>query len=169
MSFHLSKGANNKTLSDPVYSSLTRLDLGVSALVPRGWTVTGDEARLRVIGPATGGSSPTFTLVQGEPEEPGEAWYEAFCRQAMDQLIAGGSELLRVDTFVLSSFVAVTAVYYRGSTPERAVSQLQAYLWADSTRMLVADAATARAREEADFPVFDHILRSLRLLPPRTV
>lgn len=159
-------------LSDPVYSSLTRLDLGVSLLVPRGWNVTGDGSTLRVIGPRRDDSSPTFTLLQGEPEEPGEDWYLRFCQSAQAQLAATapGFELVRVDAFVLSSFVAVTAVYYRrrGTPDDRPVSQLQAYLWADSTRMLVVDAATARAAESTDFPVFDHILRSLRLLPPRT-
>jgi hypothetical protein len=151
---------------DVPMGSMARLDLGISLLVPLGWNIDGDENRIRLYGPEANGRRPSFTLLQGEPESDGEEWFTVFREQAVHRiaLTAPGYEQLSVDRFVLSSFVDVTVLHYRRDEGEP-VSQLQAYLWASSTRMLVADAATARALENRDLPVFDAILRSLRLLP----
>lgn len=151
------------------YGSLTRLDMGVSLLVPRGWSVIDDEQRIRLRGPEADGVSPTFTLVQGEPEEPGEDWFDNFRRTAVSQTArtASGYEQVAVEDFALSSFVDVTALFYHRDADGRPMSQLQAYLWAGSYRMLVADAAAPRALQDSAFAAFETILRSIRLLPPQ--
>lgn len=149
-------------------ASLTSIDLLLSILAPVGWDLEPAEGMLRMIGPEADGHRPTFTIRAGVPQEQGEAWFAAFREGAvarMPSAVPGFVELGRSD-FVLSSFVDVTAVCYRRDDPSGLqVSQLQAYLWADSYRMYVVDAATARSREAADLPLFDRILRSLRLLP----
>ncbi|SDO43048.1 hypothetical protein SAMN04515671_0912 [Nakamurella panacisegetis] len=147
-------------------ASLARMDLGISMLVPLGWGIDGDESRIRLLGPLEDGRRPTFTLLQGEPEADGEPWFTEFRELAVARIAATakGFVKLSVEDFVLSSFVDVTALHYRRDEPDP-VSQLQAYLWASSSRMLVADAATARAHEARDLPIFDAILRSIRLLP----
>jgi hypothetical protein len=152
--------------TDVPMGSMARLDLGVSLLVPLGWNIDGDANRIRLYGPEADGRRPSFTLLQGEPDAGGEAWFTVFREQAVQRiaLTAPGYQQISVERFVLSSFVDVTALHYRRDEGEP-VSQLQAYLWSSSTRMLVADAATARALEGRDLPVFDAILKSLRLLP----
>ena len=147
-------------------ASLARMDLGISMLVPLGWGIDGDESRIRLLGELENGRRPTFTLLQGEPEADGEEWFNAFREQAVARIAATakGFVQLSVENFVLSSFVDVTSLHYRRDEPDP-VSQLQAYLWATSNRMLVADAATARAHEDRDLPIFDAMLASIRLLP----
>ncbi|MET3804454.1 hypothetical protein ABIB25_001449 [Nakamurella sp. UYEF19] len=148
-------------------NSMARLDLGISLLVPDGWNIDGDESRIRLFGPPEDGRRPTFTLLQGEPEADGEQWFTGFREAAVERIAATAMsfERLSVDRFVLSSFVDVTALHYRRDEGGAPVSQLQAYLWASSSRMLVADAATARTHEARDLPIFDAILASVRLLP----
>lgn len=149
-------------------SSVTSADLHLSLQVPVGWEIVADTALLRCYGPAADGQQPTFTIRQGMPEESGEDWFAQFREGAvarMPQVVPGFALLDRQD-MVLSSWLDVTAVYYRRDDPRGAsVSQLQAYLWADSYRMYVVDAATARSRESADLPLFGAILASIRLLP----
>jgi hypothetical protein len=154
----------------PRLASLTSVDLALSILIPIGWDVQGDAEMLRVSGPEVAGRRPTFTIRSGRPEQPGEDWFTAFREQAVARMpdAIPGFVLLDRQDFVLSSFVDVTAVAYRrslGGGDE--VSQLQAYLWASSYRMYVVDAATGRRSEDADLPLFDAMLRSIRLLPER--
>lgn len=152
--------------------SLTSMDLHVSMLAPSLWSTEFDSSvdRLRLMGPEQGGHRPTFSIRQGAPEQPGEEWFAAFREGAVARMpatVPGFVQLGRAD-FVLSSWVDVTAVTYRRDDPSGlSVSQLQAYLWADSYRMYVVDAATARSREDVDLPLFDVMLRSVRLLPER--
>lgn len=156
----------------PRMASLTSRDLLLSILIPVGSELTGDETMLRVAlppGDAADGRRPTFTVRSGVPAEPGEDWFTAFADGAVVRMpvTVDGFVLLDRQDFVLSSFVCVTAVTYRRRLPGGdEVSQLQAYLWATSYRMYVVDAATARRREGTDLPVFDAMLRSIRLLPP---
>lgn len=144
-------------------------DIGVLLLAPPDWdTESGADGLLRFIGPEADGHRPTFSIRPGVPAEPGEAWFAAFREGAVARMpdVVPGFVLLGRADFVLSSFVDVTAVSYRRDDPRGlSVSQLQAYLWADSFRMYVVDAATARSREDADLPLFDAMLHSVRLLP----
>lgn len=147
----------------------------VSLRAPLGWTLRADDPqRLTVLAePAdAAGYRASFALAQGEPERPGVAWFEAFCDAAPGALAAALErfELLGTDAWLLSSGAPVYALRYRqhaaGIGP---TSHLQAYVWAGSTRMYLADSATLRAHEARDLPVFAEILRSLRLLPERPV
>ena len=163
----------------PRMASLTSSGLLLSIRIPVGSDLTGDQGMLRVTLPAEGpaGRRPTFTIRSGVPAEPGEGWFTAFADGAVARMpvTVDGFVLLGRDDFVLSSFVAVTAVRYRrrlpaagGRTDGAGVgSNLQASLWASSYRMYVVDATTARDREDVDLPLFDAMLRSIRLLPAR--
>jgi len=151
-------------------ASLTSPDLLLSLRIPVGSDLDGDADMLRIALPdGDGHRRPTFTVRSGVPSEPGEAFFTAFREKAVARMpdTVEGFELLDRQDFVLSSFVDVTAVFYRRTLPDgTAVSQLQAYLWASSYRMYVVDAATAREQEARDLPLFADILHSVRLLPP---
>jgi hypothetical protein len=151
-------------------ASLTSPDLLLSLRIPVGSDLDGDADMLRITLP-DGDSTrrPTFTIRSGVPAEPGESWFTAFREGAVARMpdTVESFELLDRQDFVLSSFVDVTAVFYRRTVEGgTTVSQLQAYLWANSYRMYVVDAATARDWESRDLPLFGEILRSIRLLPP---
>lgn len=160
----------NDPASGTDLESFTSTDLHLSMLVPRGWDFEFDASvdRLRFTGPTAGDHCPTFSIRGGAPEAPGEEWFAQFREGAVARMPGAvpGFVLLDRQDFVLSSWVDVTAVQYRRDDPSGLkVSQLQAYLWADSYRMYVVDAATARGRETTDLPLFDAMLRSIRLLP----
>lgn len=153
--------------------SVTSADLLLSLLAPRGWEVRAlDEFNLGLFSDVDDdGHRANITFTMGEPEEPGTAWFERFGRAAAGQLAAtlDGYEELGREEFRLSSRARVVAVTYRqhaeGADP---TSHLQAYVWADSYRMYVVNGATRRETEERDLPLFEAVLRSIRVLPPRT-
>lgn len=162
-------GAQRDTLR---YASLTSLELLLSLRIPIGSDLTSEPDLVRIALPGvTGDRQATFTIRSGEPAERGEEWFATFRDQIVERMPSAvdGFELVDRQDFVLSSFVDVTAVYYRRAVPPELggdVSQLQAYLWYTSSQMYVVDAATARQDEGRHFPVFDAILRSIRVLPP---
>lgn len=156
------------------WTSLVNADLLVSLRVPLGWDVqVVDELRFRVFRDPgdEDGYRASIGFLLGEPEEAGPAWFEAFCRAVPDQLAGSAEqfELIDTDTFSLSSGAKVFTVHARQhASGAPATSQLLAYIWANSYRMYVVDASTLRAHEDRDLPVFDTVLHSTRLLPPRT-
>lgn len=154
----------------PPMASLTVEDLLLSLRIPIDSGLTVDESMLRVRLPIGGTEQrdPTWTIRLGQPSEPGEEWFTEFRSAAVTRMdgAVDGFELLDVSNFVLSSFIDVTSVHYRRRLQDGSVvSQMQAYLWANSYRMYVVDAATARETEAEVLAVFDAILRSIRLLP----
>ncbi len=157
----------------PRWTSLANADLLLSLRVPVGWDVqVVDEIRFRVFrDPADAGDyRASIGFVLGEPEDAGPAWFAQFCRAVPAELArtAAEFELVDTETFELSSGAQVFAVHARQHAPGApATSQLLAYVWANSYRMYVVDAATLREHEDRDRPVFDAILRSIRVLPPR--
>lgn len=156
----------------PRWVSLTAWNLRLSLRIPEESGVEGDAQMLRLRLPIGGTDlrDPTFAIRAGEPAETGEAWFADFRNVAVARMtsVVDGFELIGRDDFVLSSFLDVTAVRYRRHLPGgEVVAQLQAYLWANSYEMFVVDAATARGTEKTVLPVFDTILRSVRLLPAR--
>jgi hypothetical protein len=150
-------------------------ELLVSLRAPLGWTLQPappDRLTLLADTADAAGYRAALTLVQGEPEQPGLAWFEALCDAAPGALAASLDqfELLGTHAYLLSSGAPVFTVRYRqhadGPGP---TSHLQAYVWAGSTRMYLADSTTLRAHESRDLPAFAAIVRSLRLLPERPV
>ncbi|MEO6886489.1 MAG: hypothetical protein ABI232_09425 [Jatrophihabitantaceae bacterium] len=161
-------------MSEVKWTSLVNADLLLSLRVPLGWEVqVVDELRFRVFrDPADAGDyQASVGFVLGEPEEPGADWFRRFCRAVPDELASSAEEYELIDTeeFVLSTGAKVFAVRARQhATGAPATSQSLAYVWANSYRMYVVDASTLREHERRDFPLFDQILRSIRVLPPRT-
>jgi hypothetical protein len=158
------------------WSSLTSADLLISLRVPTGWEVTVlDENRFRVQRPGEDddGYRATLSVEAGRPEQPGREWFDSFADAVADQLAreVPGLELLGIDRYTLSSQAPVVSVRARRTPgPELAVpatSQVQAWVWGGSYRLISLGASTLRRHEERDLPVFDTIVRSLRLLPRR--
>jgi hypothetical protein len=152
--------------------SVTSADLLVSLLAPRGWEpMAAGEDTFGVFGdPEDGGYRPNITFLAGEPEQPGVAWFRDLTRDAPGQLEATLTDFeeISTDEFRLSSRAGVFEICYRQHEPGApATSHLQAYVWVDSYRMYLVNAATLRAHESRDLPIFDAVLRSLRVLPER--
>jgi hypothetical protein len=152
---------------------LALADQGISILLPEGWEVTvHPDGTLEVGGePDEGGFRPTIIIEFGVPEEPGHAWYDAFVDGVVPRLAAEveGFEPVSTSRFALSSRQAdVYVVRARRTEPAGggapATSQVQAWVWAGSHRMVVFSCATTPAREEVDVPLFDQVIASLRLL-----
>jgi hypothetical protein len=160
-------------VSDLEWASVTNADLLLSVEVPVGWDIdVVDDVRFRAYAerPDADGYRASVGFVLGEPEEPGREWFERFCAAVPDELARSidGFELLSAERFGLSSGADVFEVRARQQAVGAAgTSQVLAYVWANSYRMYVVDAATLRQHEDRDLPVFDRILRSVRLLPPR--
>lgn len=154
------------------WTTLTSLDLLVSARVPRGWEVAEVTASsFTVTGPeSASGQRPVVTVEAGEPAEPGHAWFADFAEQVVPRLRAEvpGFEEIATERFALSSTNAdVLLVRARRVAGDLApTAQVQAWVWAGSTRMLVVSGSTLLEHEQRDLPVFETVVRSLRLLSP---
>jgi hypothetical protein len=162
------------TVKSVEYASITSPDLLLSLKGPVGWDIDIiDEAQFRMFGPRDEAADyrPTISFQLGEPETAGRTWFESFADAAQQQLseTRPGYELIRVERYTLSSMAPLHAIWYRWHSPEGyAFSQVQAFVWAGSSRMYVSNAATLQHLESRDFPIYDAMLHSLRLLPPRT-
>jgi hypothetical protein len=153
--------------------SVASAALLVSMLVPAGWEAQPiDETRLTLLRDAAddNGYRASVTVLAGEPEQEGAAWFDAFCDAAPGQLAASLDDYEEIDrdTFKISSRARVLQISYRqhaeGAPP---TSNLQAYLWLSSYRMYVVSASTLREHEDRDLPVFARIVKEMRLLPER--
>jgi hypothetical protein len=153
--------------------SLAGEELLVSLRAPRGWTLQAEQPDRLLLLAGTADESgyrTSLSVVRGEPEQPGTAWFEAFCDAAPGALAAAldGFELIGTDGYLLSSGAPVFVVRYRQQAEGApATSHLQAYGWAGSTRMYLVDSATLREHEERDLPLFAATVASLRILPER--
>lgn len=161
------------TDATPAWANVTLSDLLVSLQVPHEWEAEPDEYAVTLRGPTDDDYTPTVTLQEGEPEEPGHDWWLAFTEQIVGHLIDSSPQFEFVDQreFRLSSMGAeVYAVTARWESTDPSVpntAQLQAWIWAGSTRMYQFSGSTAVTHEQRDLPIFDHMLDSIRLLPPR--
>ncbi|MFP4210223.1 MAG: hypothetical protein ACLFR8_03195 [Alkalispirochaeta sp.] len=148
--------------------------VGISAWIPDSWSATElSDRHVRLFGPPHSGYDdyrPTFSIQHGEPEGFGEEWFRDFADASRRTLADHRSEfeLRSVKRFTLSSFVDVDATWYTHTSEAGvAVAQLQALCLVDRYRMYLINAATLLPLAEEHFPVFDGILRSLRMLPER--
>ncbi|WGL53220.1 hypothetical protein P5P86_05195 [Nocardioides sp. BP30] len=161
------------TENAPTWANVTLSDLLLSLQVPDGWEAEPEEYAVTLRGPSDEDYTPTVTLQEGEPEEPGHDWWLDFTEQIVGHLIdsSPGFELVGQREFRLSSLdaevYAVTAHWESADPRVPETTQLQAWIWAGSTRMYSFSASTSVAHEERDLPVFDHMLDSVRLLPAR--
>jgi hypothetical protein len=154
-------------------ASFAHEGLMLSLLVPDGWEA--EEVapnQVRFFGPEQSDLDdyrPTMSFTVGEPEGTGAEWFDGFCAAARERLEAyEGFRLLRHERFPLSSLVPVDATWYEWSPePELTFAQVQALIAVDASRMYLVNAATRAPASDRFLPVFDQVLHSLRVLPPR--
>lgn len=151
--------------------SWARSEMGFSVLVPGGWEITRPEEHLvRLFGPEHPEHDdyrPTFSVSVGTPDGFGDEWFAQFCDDALRRLQDAYDEfaLDRTERFSLSSLVEVNATWYRWRpSPAFRSAQLQALIPVGSYRMFLINAATIEPLAAHYQPVFDQILRSLRVL-----
>jgi hypothetical protein len=155
-------------------ASFAHPELMLSLLVPDDWAVEQVAPnQIRFYAPAVpdlDDYQPTMSFTLGEPEGTGAAWFEEFVTRARNQLEAGyeGFRLLGTDLYTNSSFADVAVTTYEWEPqPGMAFAQLQALLAVDATRMYLVNAATRVELADRYLPVFEQVLRDLRVLPPR--
>ena len=156
-------------------TSVTLADLKLSIRAPaEGWTGDViDEHRFRLYGPeqpSLDGYSPTMSFRLGEPEGFGDEWFDRFMFAVVREMELGYTDfkLIREERFELSSVAPVHAVWYEwidGGSGLHFV-QLQAYILVSRFSLYVVNAATLKPIEAEFVPIFDSILRSVRILRP---
>ncbi|TVR73292.1 MAG: hypothetical protein EA427_02350 [Spirochaetaceae bacterium] len=147
----------------------------VSVHIPTDWDVQEiSEQQVRFFGPPSAQHDdyrPTFSVALGKPEGFGDEWLEGF----LDQIRANMAESYRnftidsLTTISLSSLVEAHVMQYRWEPePGLAFVQIQALIVVDMFRMYLINAASLEPLAETYLPVFEEILRSLRILgqPP---
>ncbi len=156
-------------------ASFAHAGVRVSAVIPDSWTVEEPaEQMIRFFAPADLDqyrSTPTFSIVLGEPDGFGPDGYDEFCNASVGRLQDATPEFaLRArERYALSSFVDVHAVWYTGTWDEGLeLMQLQALGLLDRYHLYLVNAAAPIALAEHYTPIFDGILRSLRVLPSRS-
>lgn len=159
---------------NPGFASFAHEGTLISALVPDGWEAFEQHPQqVRFFGPTQiehNDYRPTFSIALGKPEGFGAEWFDEFADQSLVQLQSEyqGFVLRSTERLTLSSLVEVNAVWYEWEPqPDVAFAQLQAIAPVDRYRMYLINAATLRPLAETHLPIFDQILRSLRMLPPR--
>jgi hypothetical protein len=159
----------------PAMASLTLADLRLSIRAPAdGWRAELiDERSFRLFGPEQpqlDAYSPTISFMLGEPEGSGDEWFDNFTAGAVHEMETGYTNfwLARQERFELSSMVPVHAVWFEWIDEQSGLHfvQLQAFIPVDPFEMYVVNAATLKAVESDFVPVFNSILRSIRILRP---
>lgn len=156
------------------FASFAHEGVRISALVPATWGVTEvSDTQVRFYGPAHPEHDDyrsTFSISLGEPQGYGPDWFETFCNASLATLERELSqfELRTTERYALSSFVDIHALWYTwASESGLAFDQLQALGLMDRYHLYLINAATMRPLADEYLPVFDTVLRSLRMLPGR--
>ncbi|MFP4331577.1 MAG: hypothetical protein ACLFP6_12745, partial [Spirochaetaceae bacterium] len=106
----------------------------------------------------------------GEPDGFGPEGFQEFCDASRGRLEASLPEfsLQKVERFTLSSFVDIQAVWYTcGSEAGYEFAQLHALGLMDRYHLYLINAATLLPLAGEHLPIFEMILRGLRMLPSR--
>lgn len=155
-------------------ASFAHEGLGLSLLVPEDWEAEElADNQVRFFGPEHAdldGYRSTLSIVVGEPDGFGDAWFDSFCGQALETLRENyeGFELRNVERYQLSSLAPVNAIWYSWEPePGTRSSQVQALILVDALRMYLINAATREPIADSTLPRFDEVIRSIRVLPRR--
>ncbi|MCC5810997.1 MAG: hypothetical protein JJU06_11540 [Ectothiorhodospiraceae bacterium] len=151
-------------------ASFAHKELAVSLLLPEDWSAEGlGVDGVRFHGPEDhelDDYHPTFSITAGQADGFGDAWFDEFTAQARRQREQSyeGFRPRAHERYMLSSLVPVDATWYEWDAgPGLRTAQLQALI-PGGMRLYVINGATRIERADIDLPVFDAILRSLRLL-----
>jgi hypothetical protein len=147
----------------------------VSFEIPDGWEMLDVAARqFRLFGPSHPEHNdyrPTFSVTLGEPQSFGDEWMESFVAASRDHLAQTyrGFGLVSSEILTLSSLADAHLTWYHWEPePGLAFVQLQAQILVDAYRLYLINAATVLPLSDTYTPVFEGILRSIRVLsaPP---
>lgn len=151
-------------------ASFAHKELALSLLLPEDWYAEElGSHHMRFHGPQASNPPihhPTLSIQAGEPEGVGRAWFESFAEQARQRLCASleGFCLRRHERYTLSSLVPVDATWYEFNPADgMRTAQVQALISAGA-RLYVVNGATRVEHAARHLPLFDAILRSIRVL-----
>lgn len=157
-------------------ASYAHAGVRISALVPDTWAASEvSDDHVRFFAPAHPDHDEhqsTFSIRLGQPDGFGPEEFPDFCDASLARLQREllEFELRTVERFTLSSFVDIHAIWYDCRTASGiAVAQLQAFGLMGRYSLYLINAATIRSLSDVYLPLFDDVLRSLRMLPSRPV
>ena len=156
------------------YAHVAHPLLLLSLLMPDAWTVTDvADHQIRLFGPEhpeLDDYRPTLSISMHQPDGFGDEWFDRFCADSVERLRDSheGFSLRSIDRFPLSSLVEVHATWYEWqAAPDHRSSQLQAFIAVDAYRCYLINAAAKVQIADRYLPIFDRIVRSIRILPTR--
>lgn len=156
-------------------ASFDHAGLQLSVLVPADWEAEElADNKVRFFAPpepTLDDYRPTMSFIHGQPEGFGDDWFARFAKQSVERLAGTyeGFELIGTEQYMLSSLAPVHVTRYRWEPePGMDFSQIQALVPVDAFRMYLVNAATRHPLEQRDLPVFEAVVRSMRVLstPP---
>lgn len=147
----------------------------VSIMVPEAWEAREEEQQqVRFFGPPHPEHDdyrPTFSVALGTPEGFGDEWLESFLEGIRTKMASSHRDfsIIATDRFPLSSLAEAHVMRYRWEPePGLAFSQIQALVQVDRYRLYLINGATLEPLADTWIPVFEGMLRSVRVLGPVT-
>ena len=157
---------------DTRWVSFAHKALAISLLVPEGWTITEPaDNQIRFFGPEQpdyNNYQPTWSITAHRPNGFGDQWFTSLGENSLKTLQEEFEEfvLRSTDRFMISSLTEVQAFWYQWQPePTLAFAQVQAYVSVDRYRLYLINGATLTPLAETYLPIFDNMLKSLRILP----
>ena len=147
----------------------------ISILVPETWTgQMVHQAQFRLFGPGEPDFDdyrPTMSYLLGQPGGYGEVWFEQIIRQSDQEMRRDyhAFQLLGERRFSLSSLAPtyVRRFEWRDQDTGLHFSQLQSLVLASEAAMYLINAATLKSLEHKHTFIFEEILESTRIIPPK--
>ena len=145
----------------------------MSVIIPENWEAREEEEQqVRFFGPPHPEHDdyrPTFSVSLGKPGGFGDEWMEGFLEKTRENMASSYRDfsIIAVDRFPLSSLAEAHVIRFRWEPePGLAFTQIQALILVDMFRMYLVNGATLEPLADTWIPVFDGMLKSLRVLGP---
>lgn len=113
---------------------------------------------------------PTMSIRRGEPAGEGDRWFEDFSAKSLEKLEDSYRcfKHLYSDRFSLSSFSDLHLAAFEWEPEEGpAFSQIQVLIYHTRYNFYLINAATIKPLADTYIPLFEQVIRSIRILPER--
>ena len=165
----MSEMRSYSSLADVTWADVDLPDQGLAIEIPEGWEGSVDEGGATFFGDYDGDYRPSIIVRTGKAEQPGEAWFDEFTSGIAGMITQQVADVEVVETSRFNMAPLDAPLFrllahwpaYPPAVP--ATTQLHAWIWVSSERVVSFSATTDVAYEERDLPVFEHVLRSIYL------
>lgn len=158
----------------PQMTSYFNKETLVSIMVPEGWTgeIVNDQ-QFRLFGhpePEYNDYRPTISYLRGDNEVSGLEWFENLIEESGESLRTGYNEFVLIceERFMLNHFAHAYVRWFewRDEDSNLQFHQLQALI--RSELLYLINAATLKQLRDKHIPIFNSIVRSTRIIAPRS-